>query len=282
MWFQLQEISKIYQSTNFFNSVMDYISKYYTLRFSSDEHLQVLRELYPDTFSNDECLNGDDANHSQIIKLMCNLIDTPADQKKKMLEHPFPQDRIQSTAEVDYIKENIVFNKIDCIIEIGAGYGRIPEHLERTGQIKKYIIVDIPPALWVSQTYLKKQFPNLKIAAFQKDMDENKFKILYKENQILFMAPSQIKFIDKSISSIAIALNCLQEMPSETIEYFFEQLSFVSKYFYLKTQNSPHNPWSDPLLGFDDIMSMQSWETVDHRNVIFPSNYSEGLLKSLN
>ena len=85
------------------------------------------------------------------------------------------------------------------------------------------------------------------------------------------MAPSQIKFIDKSISSIAIALNCLQEMPSETIEYFFEQLSFVSKYFYLKTQNSPHNPWSDPLLGFDDIMSMQSWETVDHRNVIFPS-----------
>jgi len=86
------------------------------------------------------------------------------------------------------------------------------------GLLKKYVIIDLPPALWVSKTYLKKQFPSLKIADFQTDLDKNKLKELIQDNQIIFLTPTQLKFLDKSISLMVIAINCLQEMPRLTIE----------------------------------------------------------------
>ena len=49
------------------------------------------------------------------------------------------------------------------VAELGAGYGRIGSALMQTYKNIKYTIIDIPPALYVSQSYLANVFPEKKI-----------------------------------------------------------------------------------------------------------------------
>ena len=49
------------------------------------------------------------------------------------------------------------------VLELGAGYGRDAYAVLSANPGVKYVIVDIPPALWVAEAYLRRQFPNCRV-----------------------------------------------------------------------------------------------------------------------
>ncbi len=79
------------------------------------------------------------------------------------------QDLANSALEYYSIRENFNASKTEKITfcELGAGYGRNAHVFLTTFPKGKYIVIDIPPALYVAQEYLSSVFPDKKIFTFR-------------------------------------------------------------------------------------------------------------------
>jgi len=276
----LKRVSNAYRTQDFFSSIMDSISKNYTLRFNTSEQLKEIQDLF--LVEKNQAATSL-MRYQEISRLMTNLLNDSysSSQKNELLKVHYPQDQIQALIELDYIGEHVNMDEISCIIEVGAGYGRIPAQLLSLGKLKRYIIVDIPPALWISSVYLEKKFPNIKISKYCSSLNQEKLNELLDHNQVIFLSPSQMVYLPSDLSALVLAINCLQEMPPGTIQQYFECFSRVAKYFYIKAQKKPHDPWSDSFLCFEQYILSDIWKVKHQRQAPFPACYSEVLLTVL-
>src|ERR1700734_1631333 len=74
------------------------------------------------------------------------------------------QDLANSIIEISAM--NLSLRPSSVVLELGAGYGRDAYAILATNPGIKYVIVDIAPALWVAETYLRHEFPNLRIFSY--------------------------------------------------------------------------------------------------------------------
>ena len=70
---------------------------------------------------------------------------------------------LNSVLEIDTLEKNINLNKFNSVLEVGAGSGRTCSSLLKLRDNLNYTIVDIPPALFISQSNLINIFKNKKI-----------------------------------------------------------------------------------------------------------------------
>ena len=120
-------------------------------------------------------------------------------------------------------------DKINHVLEIGAGFGRTAQALIKLVEnINTYVIVDLPEVLLLSRKYLKKVLS-------QEEFAKVKFvnALLLKENQSRFIP------ID-----LVINIDSFQEMPQETIKYYFERIISFSRFFYSKNAVGKYKPES--------------------------------------
>ena len=107
------------------------------------------------------------------------------------------------------IWENINLNKFNSVLEVGAGSGRTCSSLLKLRDNLNYTIVDIPPALFISQSNLINIFKNKKIFKYRYF---NKFSDIEKDfisSDIKFLSPDQLKFIPEKFFSKEVNLNLL-------------------------------------------------------------------------
>jgi len=116
------------------------------------------------------------------------------------------------------------FNKIKDIVEIGAGFGRTCHCiLDLNNNIESYIIVDLPNMIDVSKIYLKKV------------LDKQKF------NKIKFISCHSDNYKNLS-SDLVININSFQEMTTNTIEDYMNNIIQNSKYFYCRNAICKYQP----------------------------------------
>jgi hypothetical protein len=271
---------------NNFNLYNKRIFKNYTLRFNTLENYLDINQILKINVLEREREREVDRNivtyHDDISKLMLNFLKDKG-AHSNYLKDIEPQDKIQSAIEIEYLKNNIDFKNIEFIIELGAGYGRIPESLIRNNVKKTYIVIDIPPALYLSQKYLGYNFPSQKILKYNTKLTSQNLKENLRLFDLIFLLPHQMTFL-KNILPIEkttfICINALQEFPKHTIIEIFEQLKEIAKYVYIKSANlNINNPYKDELLNFDSIIkTLNKWNIKDKKNNTFPSSYSEAIL----
>lgn len=194
------------------------------------------------------------------------------------------QDKLNSILEFINIKkilDNIESSSLN-ILEIGAGSGRTTETvislLDENKKIK-YVIVDIPPALYINFLRMKNNYPNKKIAlALNADSDTSLEKI-YNESDIILILPHQLNFFKTKNFDISIAIDCLHEMDKKIIKFYMDAVDRVSNYLYYKVWNETHVPYAfNNFLSAKDKKSYQikgSWKLILNEKSTFPSNYSE-------
>lgn len=146
----------------------------------------------------------------------------PAGQKLN-LDHFF------SVEEYVFLKTHLDFARIGHVMEIGAGFGRTAQALIRlAGNIRKYTIVDLPEVLSLSRSYLgkvlnKKEFAKLDfVNALSLSGDRPDFHAI----------------------DLVINIDSFQEMPKETIRYYFDRFIKNSRYFYSKNAVGKYRPES--------------------------------------
>src|SRR5690606_31659160 len=119
------------------------------------------------------------------------------------------QDRLNSLLEYEQISRLGVLRR-DCrVLEIGAGSGRTAACLLSLVPGLKYIIADIPPALFLSYGNLRDLFPELRVAAGFTVQSRQELDAVIAGNDLIFVFPDQLRHMaDKSID-LFLAVDCL-------------------------------------------------------------------------
>ena len=144
-------------------------------------------------------------------------------------------DHFFAIEEYTFLNANIKFDRIGHVVEIGAGFGRTAQALIKlAAKIKKYTIIDIPKVLTLSATYLENV------------LNKDEF------SKLEFVNALSLSNGNYKLSNIDLVINIdsFQEMPAETIRYYFQHVINNSRFFYSKNTVGKYTP---ELVGLYDM-----------------------------
>jgi putative sugar O-methyltransferase len=123
------------------------------------------------------------------------------------------------------------------VLELGAGYGRDAYAMLATKPGIKYVIVDIPPALWVAETYLRHQFPDRRIFRYREFSSFAEVEDEFRNCDIAFLLSTQIASLPDGLADLVVNISSLHEMRLEQIAFYFTHFDRLLKddgLFYFK------------------------------------------------
>ncbi|HUI44493.1 MAG TPA: putative sugar O-methyltransferase [Nitrospirota bacterium] len=134
------------------------------------------------------------------------------------------QDLANSILEYYSIRENFKSPTHDkvTICELGAGYGRNAYVYLKAFPHCKYIIIDIPPALYIAQHYLTSVFRDKKIFVFRPFDRLSDVESEFNAADIVFLLPHQAEMLPAKIVDLFINISSLHEMKIDQIHAYFK------------------------------------------------------------
>ncbi len=188
-------------------------------------------------------------------------------------------DKINSIFDYEKLDKFANLSKQNNILEIGGGSGRTSQSILTFNNVK-YVICDIPPALYISYERLKKVFPDKKIDLVYKEQDKDKLNTKINELDISFIMPDQLNLIRKNFFDLTLAIDCIHEMDKKTVKKFFSDINQVSKLFYFSVWKKCSLPFSN-ILTKDHVFDYyqngyevpSNWTKKFEEELDFPSNF---------
>ena len=204
-------------------------------------------------------------------------------------------DKINSLFDYDKINRFCNLNHQKIILEIGAGSGRTSQSIMTFNSNCKYVICDIPPALYISYERLKKVFKNKKIGLLYDYQNNNqKVKLMggggsseqdlntqINHYDISFIMPHQLSLLNNRFFDLTIAIDCLHEMDKKTINKYINNINKISKLFYFSVWRKTNVPFSGIFNRFSNNLNYYSndynlpknFKKEFEEDLIFPSNF---------
>ncbi len=106
------------------------------------------------------------------------------------------------------------------ILEIGAGYGRFADLFLMAQPDARVVIVDIPPALALSQAYLTARHPDLPTHRFSRGMDSAALGDAISDSRLAFVTPNQFSALAPLGADVVLNVSSFHEMlPEQVAEY---------------------------------------------------------------
>jgi putative sugar O-methyltransferase len=166
------------------------------------------------------------------------------------------------------------------ICELGAGYGRNAYLFINAFPNCKYIVIDIPPALYISQQYLKSVFHDKKIFTFRCFDDFKAVENEFLESDIVFLLPHQAEMIPSKCTDLFVNISSLHEMKPAQIGAYFKLIDKVTKgYFYTKQWFVSHNAADGLIITPADYPVPATWEQLYFRKVKVQMRFFEAMYK---
>ena len=148
---------------------------------------------------------------------------------------------LDNLIEIDYIKKNTNFDKINSIVELGAGIGSLASCFLKLKKNAKYLIVDIPPTLFFSEYYLKNL--NFKVFGYE-DLKKNNYDSLdeiFENFQVCCIPPWRLDILKKYNFDLFVNVQSLQEIEKkQSLNYINIFKKRIKKYFYLSNLIDGH------------------------------------------
>jgi putative sugar O-methyltransferase len=187
---------------------------------------------------------------------------------------PISQDLANSIRECNTVFERCLpkDSRRPLVGELGAGYGRVG-HVFAQGTGARYFIFDIPPALFVSQWYLTKLFPDRKVFAFR---HFDRFEDVEQElaaADLAFFTPNQlVHFPDRTFDAF-LTISTLPEMAPAQITNYLSLMGKLARHgVYVKQWRK----WFNDKDGFEFTAEMlklpEEWRmTLDRADAVQPA-----------
>jgi putative sugar O-methyltransferase len=192
------------------------------------------------------------------------------------------QDLANSILEVSAMGPTLAPGSV--VLELGAGYGRDAYVILATNRSIKYVIVDIPPALWVAETYLRRQFPNLRIFQYREFAKFKDIEDEFNESDIAFFLSTQITCLPDGIADLAVNISSLHEMRPEQIAFYFSQFDRLLKdggQFYFKEWKRGVLPFENITIRQEDYPIPVSWNCEYSRDAPIQTRFFEARYRKL-
>lgn len=212
-------------------------------------------------------------------KRICDMLEEPSEGNPpkfyddgKLISEDLAHAVIEYAAITDKMK-----SKPKVVIELGGGYGRDAYVFLKLHPEIRYIMVDIPPALWIAQKYLSTVFPYRKVFKFRHFENYKQIEAEFKASSIAFITPNQLEMLPDKSANLSINISSLHEMRMDQIAYFFKQIDRITNgFFYFKEWKISYDPF---IIKEHDYPILDKWLLIYHRDCIFPSNFFEVLYR---
>jgi len=164
------------------------------------------------------------------------------------------------------------------VAELGAGYGRLAYVFLKSEMCKQYVIVDIPPALYVSQRYLSEVLPGLRFFRFRPFENFSEAAEEFKSSRVCFLTPDQLEHLPSKYFDLFISISSLQEMKMELVSRYISLIDkLTGGHCYLKQWREWRNPIDGVSIGYRDYPIPGSWRRMFARRHPVQSGMFEAL-----
>ena len=166
----------------------------------------------------------------------------------------------------------------NTICELGAGYGRNAYVFVKALKSCKYIVIDIPPALYVSQHYLTTVFHGKQIFTFRPFRRFSDVESEFNDADIAFVLPHQAEMLpDKSVD-LFINISSLHEMRKDQIDAYFTLIEKLTKrHFYTKQWWVSQNPADGITITPKDYPVPKNWKLLYLRKARVQTYFFEAM-----
>ena len=167
---------------------------------------------------------------------------------------------------------------VRTILELGPGYGRTAYVFLALQPAVRYILVDIPPALYVAQRYLTSVFPERRVFSFRPIDDFESVREEFEDSSMIFLTPNQLDILpDKSVD-LFINISSLHEMRMDQIRYYFGEIERLTRrYFYFKQWKETTVPFENETIREADYPIGSDWALVNRQQCEVQHNFFEAL-----
>jgi putative sugar O-methyltransferase len=171
-------------------------------------------------------------------------------------------------------------SEIRTIVELGPGYGRTAfVFLTRMPGIR-YVLVDIPPALAVSERYLSDVFPHRRVFRFRPFAKFEDVRAEFEAADIAFLLPHQLNLLPDRCADLFINISSLHEMRIDQINYYFAVIRrIVRKYCYLKQWRESKIPFENVVVRESDYPIPAEWVQRYWRSCAVQRRFFEALFE---
>ncbi|MFQ6006657.1 MAG: putative sugar O-methyltransferase [Woeseia sp.] len=168
--------------------------------------------------------------------------------------------------------------EIGTIMELGSGYGRTAYVYLMLHPSCRYILVDIPPALYVCEKYLSGIFSGRKIFPFRPFRRYEDIREEYQAADIIFLMPNQLELLPEGSVDLFINISSLHEMRLDQIRYYFEIMEKLTrKYFYTKQWKETKIPYENVVVRQSDYPVNENWRKIFTRECKVQDLFFEAL-----
>jgi putative sugar O-methyltransferase len=152
------------------------------------------------------------------------------------------------------------------VAELGAGYGRVGYVFLRALPHSTYTVIDIPPALNVSQEYLSRVFPDERVFRFRPFARYEDVREEFEAARIRFVAAHQLELLPDEAFDRFLNISSLHEMSRAQIENYLSQIDRVCRgRFYSKQWRVSQTPVNGHVIREDEYPIPASWHEVYRR-----------------
>ncbi len=148
---------------------------------------------------------------------------------------------LQEMERLSYIKKNLELEKINTILEIGAGVGLLASAFFKLKKNIKYLIIDIPPTICFAEYYLSNL--SIKVFGYQDLIDKKEINItkIFEEYDVICLPPWKLKEIKDVHFDLFLNIQSFQEMEKEqTLNYLSMTKNNLIKNIYLENSITGH------------------------------------------
>jgi putative sugar O-methyltransferase len=159
------------------------------------------------------------------------------------------------------------------VYELGAGHGRIGWALLSMFPHARYVVIDIPPALYVSQWYLSKTMSAESVFSFRDFKSFNDLSSEFRSSRIAFLLPHQAAMLPDKSADLFINICSIQEMTREHMALWFGHIDRLTRgSFYMKQYLEHRNDIDGITIRRNDYPVRRYWHAVfDRQCEGFPS-----------
>jgi putative sugar O-methyltransferase len=189
------------------------------------------------------------------------------------------QDLANSVLEYLSISSAVKLDQnIKSVCELGAGYGRNAFVFMKALPSAKYIVVDIPPALFVSQYYLTEVFPDRAAFRFREFASYESVQREFEASRVAFLLPHQLKLLPKKSIDLFINISSLHEMLPSQISAYLELVDEVtSGWFYMKQWRRSMNRYDRIVVEKSHYPIPPGWRELFNRTPLVQRKFFEAL-----
>ena len=166
------------------------------------------------------------------------------------------------------------------VAEIGAGYGRLGFVMLHAVKCQ-YVVIDIPPSLFVSQWYLSEMFPKKRVFCFRHFDTFEEIAAELAQADIAFFSANQIELVPDGYFDLSINISSLHELRPDQIDNMLHQIYRVTqRLVYLKQYKEYINPYDGLRIREDSYSVARGWKRRFYRSDPVDPRFFEALIEA--